>query len=295
MSRYLDPKADVVFKQVFQDHPHLLKSFLNAILPLPADGAIVELTCLPSEQVPKLPFLKRTIADVRCIDEQGRQFIVEMQIEWTDSFKQRLLFEASQAYVKQLQKGEEYHLLQPVYGLGLVATEFDKTPVWYHHYQLVNVGKPAYEVIEGLQLVFVELPKFPIRSSQEKKLRLLWLRFMREIDENTREISKDLLEIPEISEAIELAEEAAYTPEQMEHYREYWDEVSREKTLLSGRYQEGVVEGEIKGIAKGMTEGISKIVLHMHSQGINEETIAKMTGLPVEEIAKILSSKGVSR
>lgn len=30
MSRYLDPKADVVFKRIFGEHPHLLKNFLNA-------------------------------------------------------------------------------------------------------------------------------------------------------------------------------------------------------------------------------------------------------------------------
>ena len=42
MSRYLDPKADVVFKKVFGEHPHLLISFLNAILPLPDDGQIIE-------------------------------------------------------------------------------------------------------------------------------------------------------------------------------------------------------------------------------------------------------------
>ena len=186
MSRYLDPKVGVVFKKIFSDHPHLLKSFLNAVLPLPEDGTILELSYLPTESVPQLPTHKRTIADVRCTDERGRVFIVEMQIEWTDSFKQRLLFEAGQAFVKQIKKGEEYHLLEPVYGLGLVATTFDhQTPCWYHHYQLVNIEKPAREIIEHLQLVFIELPKFPVSSKNEKQLRLLWLRFMREINEST--------------------------------------------------------------------------------------------------------------
>ena len=59
MSRYLDPKADVVFKKIFQEHPDLLKSFLNAVLPLPADGLISTLECLPSEQIPVIPVLKQ--------------------------------------------------------------------------------------------------------------------------------------------------------------------------------------------------------------------------------------------
>ena len=114
MSRYLDPKADVVFKKIFGEHPILLISFLNAVLPLAPNGSIVELSYLPTEQVPLIPEFKRTIADVKCKDAEGRVFIVEMQMNWTDSFKQRLLFGTRQAFVKQLEKGQEYKFLQPV-------------------------------------------------------------------------------------------------------------------------------------------------------------------------------------
>src|SRR3990167_11241856 len=237
MSRYLDPKADVVFKKIFGDHPHLLKSFLNAVLPLASDNPIVELSYLPTEQVPHIPTFKRTIADVKCKDAKGRVFIVEMQIDWTDSFKQRLLFGTSQAIVKQLEKGESYKLLQPVYGLGIVADVFDKAnPEWYHHYQLVKRGDNTNVVIEHLQLVFIELPKFPVQSADEKKLRLLWLRFLREIDEKTTAVSSDLLAVPEIAQALVLAEESAYTPGELNSYESYWDAVRTEKTRIMDSY-----------------------------------------------------------
>lgn len=79
------------------------------------------------------------------------------------------------------------------------------------------------DVIDHLQLIFIELPKFPIQSPDEKKLRLLWLRFLREIDEKTTIVSKDRLAIPEIAQAIELAEESAYTPGELNLYESYWD------------------------------------------------------------------------
>jgi predicted transposase/invertase (TIGR01784 family) len=288
MSRYLDPKADVVFKKIFGEHPHLLKSFLNAVLPLSADRQIVELTYLSPEQTPSIPMLKRTIADVRCVDTQGRVFIVEMQIEWTDSFKQRLLFEAGQAFVKQLKKGEEYHLLQPVYGLGLIATTFDSHPEqWYHHYQLVNIGKPAKDIIEHLQLVFIELPKFPIQSPNEKQLRLLWLRFMREINDETKTVSPELLNVPEISEALSLAEEAAYNPAELLAYETYWDTVSTEKTLIRGRYEEGLAEGLAAGLAKGETRERLMIAKNLLKQGATIDMIMQATGLPKTDIEKI--------
>ncbi|MDR0687643.1 MAG: Rpn family recombination-promoting nuclease/putative transposase, partial [Prevotellaceae bacterium] len=33
MARYLDPKNDLTFKRIFGEHPDLLKSFLNALMP----------------------------------------------------------------------------------------------------------------------------------------------------------------------------------------------------------------------------------------------------------------------
>ena len=222
MSRYLDPKADVTFKKIFGDHPHLLISFLNAVLPLPSDRPIVEIFYLPIEQVPDIPEFKRTVVDVKCIDSTGRTFIVEMQMNWTTSFKQRLLFGTSQAFVKQLGKGQQYHLLQPVYGLGLIAERYDENNLeWYHHYQLVKQGAANGDVIDHLQLVFIELPKFPISSPNEKKLRLLRLRFLREIDETTTTVPQELLDVPEIAQAIELVEESAYTPAELSVYQSY--------------------------------------------------------------------------
>ena len=280
MSRYLDPKADVVFKKIFGEHPKLLISFLNALLPLPATRPIVTLTYLQNEQVPVIPEFKRTIADVKCTDSQGRVFIVEMQMNWTDNFKQRLLFGTSQAFVKQLNNGEEYLFLQPVYGLGLVAEIYEKTTSdWYHHYQLVKKGDVHQsDVIEHLQLIFIELPKFPVRSSEEKKLRLLWLRFLREIDEKTTSVSKDLLDVPEIAEAVALAEESAYTPGELNLYESYWDQVSREKTLIMDKYAEGKAEG------KDMRS--AEIAINMLKDNESLDKISRFTGLSLDEMVK---------
>jgi predicted transposase/invertase (TIGR01784 family) len=109
-----------------------LKSFLNALLPL--DVPIRDLEYLPADLVPEIPLLKHSIVDVRCRDENGRQFIVEMQMLWTDSFKTRVLFNASKAYVRQLDKGSEYRQLQPVYALSLVNEIFEHdVENFYHH------------------------------------------------------------------------------------------------------------------------------------------------------------------
>ncbi|MFV0505574.1 MAG: Rpn family recombination-promoting nuclease/putative transposase, partial [Bacteroidales bacterium] len=105
--RYLDPKNDLTFKKIFGEHPHLVKSLLNALLPLEDGQQIEDIEYLPAELVPEIYGLKDSIVDVRCKDNRGRQFIVEMQIVWTQGFESRVLYNAAKAYVKQLNKGDK--------------------------------------------------------------------------------------------------------------------------------------------------------------------------------------------
>ncbi len=287
MSRYLDPKSDVVFKKIFGEHPKLLKSFLNAVLPLPEEGLIESLTYLPGEQVPHIPGFKSTLVDVKCTDTQGRIFIVEMQIQWTKSFMQRLLFGTSTAYVRQLEQGESYDLLKPVYGLGLVGTVFDTEHPedWYHHYSLVNVKKTE-RTIKDLQLVFVELPKFKAKSMSERKLQVLWLRFMSELDKKTTEIPPEWLEVPEIKQAVELSEMAAYTPDELAAYDQYWHYVSTEKTMLHDKFEEGKAEGLAEGILIEKQAMARKLL----GKGLSIEDIVSLTELTRADIEHLSGS-----
>ena len=40
--RYLNPKADLTFKKVFGEHPDLVASFLNALLPFDSPEERIE-------------------------------------------------------------------------------------------------------------------------------------------------------------------------------------------------------------------------------------------------------------
>jgi predicted transposase/invertase (TIGR01784 family) len=109
MARYLDPKNDLTFKRIFGEHPHLLISLLNALMPL-ASGRFIEY--LSPEQIPENPLKKNSIVDVKCIDSQNRRFIVEMQMFWSDLFRNRLMFNASKAYVRHLGKNAVLEILK---------------------------------------------------------------------------------------------------------------------------------------------------------------------------------------
>jgi len=314
--RYLDPKNDLTFKLIFGEHPHLCMSFLNSLLPLKADEKIVELEYLPAELVPELPMLKRTIVDVRCKDIKGRQFIVEMQMYWTGSLKSRAVFNASKAYVKQLDSGMEYKLLQPVYALSLVNEIFEpEMDEYYHHYKIVHTTNPEKE-IEGLEFVFVELPKFKAKNISERKLQYLWLKFLTEIEKGGENIPPELLETPPINEAVSYLEANSYSKAQLEHYDRYWDSIRTERSAFldaeeRGR-KEGLHEGLQKGLEKGRKERDAEVqeakykeqeakkkeqeakkkliysVKRMRDKGFDTETIAEITSLTKEEIDLLL-------
>lgn len=305
--KYLIPTSDVTFKRVFGEHPDLMMSLLNAMLPLPEGQEIVRIEYLPTEMLPDTPLKKNSIVDVRCFEPDGRQFIVEMQMEWTTNFMQRVLFNASKAYVRQLDKGEHYDMLQPVYALSFVNAVFEpEMDSYYHYYSLVH-NEATGKVIDGLHLVFIELPKFRPKTYSAKKMHVLWLRYLTEINEKTREAPPELLEDPHVSKALECVRETAYTPGELYAYEKYWDSVSVERTLTVDKWKEGREEGRREGIEegrkKGRKEGMQKgrekgrqegrlqerreIARKMKTGGIALETIAAATGLSPEEIGKL--------
>ena len=278
--RYLDPKADLTFKRVFGEHPDLVMSLLNALLPISEEEEITDIEYLPAEMVPDNPLRKNSIVDVRCKDKKGRQFIVEMQMIWSPEFKQRVLFNASKAYVRQISVGEEYELLQPVYSLNLVNEVFEpELEGYYHHYRMIHVENTD-KVINGLELIFVELPKFNPHTYSEKKMQVLWLRYLTEINERTREVPPELLANPEVKKAVTALEESAFTEAQLLGYEKFLDIISVEKTLYNSAERKGMAAG----LAKGKAEEQHLIAANMKKQGISVVIISQCTGLTIEEI-----------
>ena len=222
--RYLDPKADLTFKKIFGEHKDLLISLINALLPLNDDEMVESVEYLPPELVPELPTGKNSIVDVRCKDVKGRQFIVEMQMIWTPAFQQRVLFNASKAFVRQLRRKRKYEFQQPVYLLNLVNKSFinDNPDEYIHNYNMVH-ELHSDKIIEGLHLTFVELPKFKPHTQSERKMAVLWLRFLTEINEDTTTVPEELLANPETCKALKEVEESAFTEEEMEVYDHFWD------------------------------------------------------------------------
>ncbi|MDR1342552.1 MAG: Rpn family recombination-promoting nuclease/putative transposase [Prevotellaceae bacterium] len=330
MGKYLDPKYDLTFKRVFGEHKHLCISLINSMLPLDEDQEVVEIEYETGEMLPQLEILKFSIVDVRCTDNTGRQFIVEMQMEWTESFKSRVLLNASKAYVRQLDSAQQYKLLRPVYAINFVNDTFEALPEmkdeYYHHYRIVNL-QHTEQRIEGLEFVFIELQKFKPTTRATRKLHELWLRFLTEINEHTKEAPPELLSDEYVGEAMHHVEVGAYSKKQLLAYDEAKMAVMTARSILleteekgraegleeglakgreggleeglakglakgrEGGLEEGLTKGLAKGREEGLEEGLAKgraeVAVNALKKGISPEDVHEFTGLPLNEILKL--------
>ena len=116
----------------------------------------------------------------------------------------------------------------------------------------------------------------------ERKMQVLWLRFLTEINDKTREAPAELLENAEVSEALEILERATFTDAEMRAYDKFWDEVSSLRTI-EGDWEDKLKEAKAEAEAKLKQEKLDT-ARKMKADGMTVELIAKYTGLTAEEI-----------
>ena len=297
--RYLEPKADLVFWKIFSKHKDLLISLINALLPLNDDEMVESVEYLPSELVPMLPTGKYSIINVQCKDVKGCQFIVMIGVVWYPALLLRVAFNASMVYVRQSRRKRKYEFQQPVYLLNLVNKSFinDNPSEYIHNYNMVH-ELHSDKIIEGLHLTFVELPKFKPHTQSERKMAVLWLRFLTEINEDTTTVPEELLANPETSKALKEVEESAFTEEEMEVYDHFWDMLGADRLLFvdsnnisrkKGR-EEGLAEGLAEGRKEGLAEGKAEVARAMLGKGMEVSVISELTGLDEDAIRSLANN-----
>ena len=116
-------------------------------------------------------------------------------------------------------------------------------------------------------------------------MQVLWLRFLTEINAYTEEVPQELLDNPEISKAIRLVEESAYTRAQLLGYDMFWDRVRRDKTIANElrETKEKLLQSENKLKQKDIDT--ARKLKSMNVMTI--EQIAETTGLTTEQIKEL--------
>ena len=138
-------------------------------------------------------------------------------------------------------------------------------------------------------------------------MQVLWLRYLTEIDEKTKDIPQELMDNPQIKKAVTQLEESAFSDSQLLGYDYFWDAVRVEKTLINDGIRKGMQQGFEQGMQQGLEEGIQqgreegilqgreegiiatskKNAATMKAKGLSMELIAEITGLSPEIIANL--------
>ena len=299
MSKYINPYTDFGFKKLFGEEANkdLLTDFLNTLLP--KRHRIATLKFRNPEQLGPAASERRAVFDVYCENSKGESFIVEMQKEDQEFFKDRTLYYAAYPIREQGQKGKketkEWNFeLKTVYFIAILDFIYDKndpTPVLIREVSLKDqYGK---EFCDKLQLIYIQMPVFKKKVSQLKTRQDKWLYFLQNLP--------SLDQIPAIMKE-EVFQKAFHTAEvaamnkpdrdryeyELNHYRTYWATIeTAENRGVKKGLKNGIEQGIEIGKAEGEAQKTIEIARNMKKAGIDSDIIAKVTGLSPAKIKTI--------
>ena len=108
----LDPKVDLVFKNIFgsEKHPEILISFLNAIIKptIPIVGVEIQGTEINKQFIDD----KYSRLDVKATTSNNEIINIEIQLKDEHNMIKRSLYYLSKMYEEQLGEGEDYSNLK---------------------------------------------------------------------------------------------------------------------------------------------------------------------------------------
>jgi len=278
--RFLNPKTDFAFKRIFgSDHSkEILLSFLNAVLELESPHRIADLTILDPYLAPKIQGIKDTYLDVRAQDEQGKSYIIEMQVLNVAAFEKRVLYNACKTYAGQIDRGEDYHLLTDVIAITITDfVMFDDLPAIVNKFRLRAEAGRVYS--DDLELVFAELPKFTKTEAELETVLDRWLFFLKHAG-RIDAVPATLQTEPAIVRAFDIANKAGLTREEL-------DDQERREIFIQD--QRGALElaeqrGMKKGAETGRAEERKRIAQALLDVMADDALIAQTTGLSIDEV-----------
>ena len=278
--KFADPKNDIAFKKIFGDEnkTQVLISFLNSILEFKNTKQIKSLTIANPYQVPKIKDLKNTILDIKAINQDDEEFIVEMQVERDKNFAQRSLYYTSKSYISQIDIAENYPKLKKVYFIGILDFAIFDTPDYISQHLILD-AKTYKQELKDFEFNFIELKKFNLELSQCNTLAKKWIYFIQNASSFTL-IPKEYEGIEEFKIAFDIAKIYSWNKEELEVY----DYVSMQEGKRVSELDTAKLDGIEEGIEQGKLQEKLTIAKNSIKQGLDNQTISLITNLSTIEI-----------
>ena len=317
MSKFINPFTDVGFKRIFGQEfskPQLL-DFLNALLE--GERRITDISFLDKEQTAMFVGDKSPIYDILCQTSTGEKIIVEMQNREHPNFKERMLFYAAEALVRQGERGTAWNYeIKAVY---LVA--FTNFLITGHEGRLridaMLTTQDGSPFTDKLRIVCLQLPCFVKQVDECENQFERWIYVLKNMETLNRmpwaaqnSVFARLAEVAEVS-ALSREERIKYDSA-LKRYRDTLNALQgaeakglaqglmqgRAEGLTQGRAEgltqgraEGLTQGRAEGLtqgrAEGLTQGRAEVARKLKLMGLSTPDIVEATGLTADEIAAL--------
>lgn len=287
--KYINPFTDYGFKRLFGEEPNkdLLLDFLNELLK-EEEGLITELSYLPNEKLPIAVGDRRAIFDIYCTNENGEQFIVEMQKAEQKFFKDRTIFYSTFPIQEQARNKDRFwnFELKAIYTIGIldfVFEESDKNK--YRHDVKLTEQETSSVFYDKLTYIYLEMPKFQKTETELDTRFDKWMFVLK----NLPKLERIPVELKE-SIFLKLFETAEISRLEPDEYKQYEASVNAYRDIFNIKntyLEKGKKEGKKEGKIEGKKEGKIEVAKNLLISGVDIDIIKNSTGLTEKEIHEL--------
>ena len=278
----------------------VLEGFLTTFIGEPV--TIVEI--LESEGNQSSSDDKFNRVDIKAKNSKGEMVIIEVQNTRELYYLERILYGVAKAITEHISLGESYQNVKKVYSISILYFDIGKGTDYLYHGQNHFVGvhtKDSLQITKKERNVIVNRSPetiFPeyilIRVNEFNKVAVTpleeWMQYLKE------GVIRPDTHAPGLGEAREKLLYYSMSRQERAAYDEHLNAIAIQMDVLNTAKMEGHAEGHAEGLAEGRAEGRAEgsaertleIAKGMMMDGLPVSVIAKYTGLPSEEIERLL-------
>jgi predicted transposase/invertase (TIGR01784 family) len=283
----LKVKNDFIFQKIFgqNEHKDILISLLNSILRLSPEQKLADIEIIENTKLQKeYPDEKLGILDIRAKLLTGEQINIEIQLINQFDMDQRTLFYWSKLFYGQLKTGERFQTLKKTITINIIDFNYINLNRYHTVFHLRENDQPDYQLTDLLEIHFIELTKFRKAKPDLSQPLDRWLLFIEDSPEEVRQMIRNT--DPTIAKAEAILEHLGSLDEVRRYYEAREMAIHDEISRLAGALDQGREEGKIEGKIEGKLETARNLLL----MGLDVETVAKGTNLPVKKIIELQKS-----
>jgi predicted transposase/invertase (TIGR01784 family) len=293
--QFVDVTNYVAFRKIFgqQEKKEVLISFLNAVITLPNQAIVEDVLIVNPYQLPIIADGKVSILDIKAKDTIGNTFIVEMQVAPSAYFHKRVTYYCSKSYADQIDKGENYQDLFPVYFIGILDFDISQSNHYFSTHKMSDT-KTNEVVFSDIEYNVIELEKFKKTIDELEDIIDQWIYFIKNAD-NLDMIPNNTNDNGLLS-AYDQANKGTWTKEELDEYIYAGIQIGTERNKIVYAEQKGLEKGIEQGIKQGIEQGVmnaqKNTIINGYKNGFSLEQLSILCDISIEEVKKILVKAG---